>query len=311
MKRFTNLCKLIVLLTLIPVVLISQEIRIRPQDKLELNVLGREELSRILQVDRVGNVNIPIVGDVHIAGLTIEEAQLSILRKIKDYFPDVTSVNLQLVGEESKRIIYVHGQVLRPGKYELSGTPNVWEAVREAGGATPDASLDAIKLIRAKGDGKRTMIVNLQEAIDTGDFSKLPKLKPGDTIIVPTRAIRQFGSSAVNVIGAVLHPAPYVLTGEKRLIDAILAAGGPTEDANLHKVKLIRNLPDGGTVTMRVDFAKYLEDGDPRNNPIVKPYDTVNVPKHSNYFRTMFTDPRFLLGLLTASGTLAAVLLSR
>ena len=311
MKRFTKICKLIMLLALIPAVLMSQEIRIRPQDKLELNVLEREELSRILQVDRQGNVNIPIVGNVHIAGLTIEEAQLSILRKIRDYFPDVKSVSLQLVGEESKRIIYVHGQVLRPGKYELSGTPNVWEAVREAGGATSDASLDAIKLIRAKGNGKRTMIVNLQEAIDTGDFSKLPKLKPGDTIIVPTRAIRQFGSSAVNVIGAVLHPAPYVLTGEKRLIDAILAAGGPTEDANLHKVKLIRNLPGGGTVTMKVDFSKYLEDGDLRNNPIVKPYDTVNVPKHSSYFRTMFTDPRFLLGLLTASGTLAAVLLSR
>jgi len=288
-----------------------QEVRIRAGDKLELNVPDRQELSRVIMVDSSGEAYIPVIGSVHLSGLTLNEAQAVVLRKIKELYPAVASVSLQLVGEESKRIIYVHGQVLRPGKYELEGSPNVWEAVREAGGTTTNASLDAVKLIRAKGSARRTMIVNLQEAIDTGDFSKLPKLKPGDTVIVPTRAIRQFGSSAVNVIGAVVNPAPYVLTGEKRLVDAILAAGGPTDDANLHKVKLIRKLPDGGTLTIKVDFSKYLENGDLRNNPIVKPYDTVSIPKHSNYFRTVFTDPRFLLGLLTAGGTLAAVLLSR
>jgi len=310
--------RLVLILSMLLVVLLipslytkAQEIRIRVKDKLELNVPDRQELSRVITIDSEGNAVIPIIGSVHLNGLTIKEAEAVVLRKIKELYPAVNSVELRLVGEESKRIIYVHGQVLRPGKYELEGSPNVWEAVREAGGTTQEASLDAVRLIRASGGGQRTMIVNLQEALDTGDFSKLPKLRPGDTVIVPARAVRQFGASAVNVIGAVVHPAPYMLTGEKRLIDAILAAGGPTDDANLHKVKLIRKLPEGGMVTVELDFSKYLENGDLRHNPIVKPNDTISIPKHSNYFRTIFTDPRFLLGLLTASGTLAAVLLSR
>lgn len=304
-------CLMLTILSMASAGAFSQEVRLRKGDRLELNVPDRQELGRVIEINSSGNVVVPVIGIVHLEGLTIKEAEASLLRKMRELYPGIGFIKLTLIGEESRKLIYVHGQVLHPGKYELQGSPNVWEAVREAGGATPDASLDAVRLIRAKGARKRTEIVNLQEAIDTGDFSKLPALKPGDTIIVPTRAVRQFGTGAVNVIGAVVNPAPYMLNGEKRLVDAILAAGGPSENANLHNVIIIRKLNNGGTMTIKVDFDRYLEKGDIRDNPVVKPDDTVSIPKYNNYFRTMFTDPRFLLGLMTAAGTLATVLITR
>lgn len=289
----------------------GQEVILQIGDKLELEVPHRQELGRQLVIDEGGEVEIPIIGAIALNGMTLQEAETVVLRKLQQLYPSVRRINLTLIGEESRRLIYVHGEVASPGKYEFKDTPSVWEAIREAGGTTRNASLDAVRLIRAEGEEKRTTIVNLQEVIDSGDFDSLPELKPGDTVIVPVRSMRYEGSAAVNVIGAVKNPAPYKLTGSKTLVDAILAAGGPLDDANLAKVKIIRNLSPGGTITLNVNFKRYLDEGNVQQNPAILPNDTVSVPKQSGYLRTILTEPRFLLGLITAGGTIAAIILSR
>ena len=110
----------------------------------------------------------------------------------------------------------------------------------------------------------------------------------------------------LNVFGAVANPAPYLLSGEKTLLDAILAAGGAVDYANLSKVSIVRLLPEGGSLTMQVDFKRYLKEGDMRHNPDVRPGDTVNVPHHSHSFRVI-TNPTFVLGVLTTAVTITAV----
>ena len=117
------------------------------------------------------------------------------------------------------------------------------------------------------------------------------------------------GSGSVKVIGAVVNPAPYLLRENRNLVDAILAAGGPAPNADLGKVKIIRRLPEGGSVALQVDFDRYLREGDIRHNPEIMPHDTVNIPSHSNYFRAILTDPRFLLGVVTAAATITAVVI--
>jgi protein involved in polysaccharide export with SLBB domain len=103
----------------------------------------------------------------------------------------------------------------------------------------------------------------------------------------------------VKVIGAVTTPGPYNLAGEKFLVDAILAAGGPTATANLGGVTIVRKMPDGGQLSILVDFNKYLQEGDARHNPKVFPEDTVNVPAVRNIKVVLF-DPRFWLAVVTA-----------
>lgn len=285
----------------------AQEIRLRVGDRLRLGVPQRREMERQLVINDAGEINIPTIGRIVIEGMTVSEAEVTLLRRMQDIYPGIREIILSLLGEEARRTIYVHGEVLNPGRYEFGSTPSVWEAVREAGGATTGASLEAVRIIRADDDGRRTEIVNLQSAIDSGDFASLPELKPGDTVIVPERSVPYQGSGSVKVIGAVVNPAPYRLSEKKYLVDAILAAGGPAPSANLGKVKIIRRLPEGGAVALQVDFDKYLTDGDMRHNPEIRPNDTVSIPRQSNYLRAMLTDPRFLLGLVTAAATITAV----
>jgi len=289
----------------------TPEIRLRVGDMIKLEVPQRSELGRTLTIDEKGGVALPLVGTVRLEGLTLEEANAALLRSLQELYPSVQNVTVTLLGEEARRYVYVQGQVARPGKYELAGNPNVWDAVKEAGGAIASAGLEAVRLIRFEGETSTTTIVNLQQAMESGDFKSLPGLKPGDTVIVPERSTTYMGAGSVNVIGAVMRPGPYSMTGERRLVEAILAAGGPTESANLGKVKIIRQRPDGGVLMMEVNFKRYIDKGDIRHNPIVLPNDTVSIPSSATALRTIFTSPTFLVGIITAVGTFITIIVTR
>ena len=283
----------------------AQDIPLRKGDMVKLEVPQREDLSRLLTIDNKGDVNLPIIGAVHIEGLTLEEAKGTLLRSLQELYPSAQSISLTLIGEKTKRSIFVQGQVAQPGKYDFEGLSTIWDAIKEGGGATSSASLDAVRLIRIEGDLSTTVIVDVQQALDSGNLESLPALKPGDTIIVPDRTGTYTGKGAVNVIGLVLRPASYFLSENKRLADAILAAGGSAENANLSKVRILRMLPDGGAVNMEVNFKRFLETGDPRYNPIILPNDTVSIPRSSSW--TMVTSPSFLLGFISATASVIAL----
>jgi len=284
----------------------QQDVRLRKGDTIRLDVPQREDLGRLLTVDAKGDVSLPIVGSMRVEGLNLEEARGALLRSLQEVYPSVQSISLSLIGEEARRFIYVQGQVTSPGKYEISGTPSVWDAIKEAGGGTATASFETVRIIRAEGEGSTTTLVNLQRALDSGDMNSLPVLKPGDTVIVPERTATYTGTGAVSVFGSVLHPAAYAITGDKRLVDVILAAGGPVEGAKLSRLTIIRPAAGGNTMTISVDFERYLETGDMRQNPSILPNDTVNVPRKSSFWTTI-TSPNFLLAVISTSATVAAL----
>lgn len=285
----------------------AQEVRLRRGDRLAISVPQRPELERQVTIDQAGNVTIPIVGSVRVEGLLISEAEEQILQALRQVYPSVGSLSIDLAGDESRRVIYVHGQVLNPGKYEFAESPDLWEAVREAGGATASAALETVRIIRAEGEGRRTFLFNLQEVIEQGNFESLPGLRPGDTVIIPEETELYTGSGSVRVIGAVVTPGPYRLQADKSLIDAVLAAGGPADEADLENVRVIRTMPDGGQMTITVDFQDYLNNGDIRHNPMILPDDTVHVPSVGSFF-AVFRDPRFWLTAVTAYAAIYAVL---
>jgi polysaccharide export outer membrane protein len=294
--------------SLVATMLPAQEVRLRRGDSIRLDVPQREDLGRLLTVDAKGEVSLPIVGAIRLEGLTLEEARGALLRGLQDIYPSIQSITIALQGEDARRVIYVQGQVARPGKYELGGSPSVWDAIKEAGGATAVASLDGVRIVRTSSDGSTTTLVNLQQALDSGNLSSLPVLKPGDAVIVPERTASYTGTGAVNVFGAVVRPASYALTQEKKLIDAILAAGGPAENAKLSKVTIIRQVAGGGAMTISVDFKRYLETGDIKHNPPIFPNDTVNVPQTSSFWSSI-ANPSFLLAIISTSATIAALLI--
>jgi polysaccharide export outer membrane protein len=285
----------------------GQEVRLRNGDTIKIDVPQRDELSRVVTIDDRGQVTLPLIGAVKLGGLTTDEARATLLRALQELYPSVQSVTVTLAGEEGRRYIYVQGQVARPGKFEITAAPTPWDAIKEAGGPTNLGDLSAVRIIRIEGQRSSTSEVDVQAILDSGDLVSLPKLKPGDTVVVPDRTTGYAGSGLVGVIGAVMHPGSYVLSGERRLLDAVLAAGGAAEGANLGKIKIIRPKAVGGSDVMGVNLARYLKKGDIRDNPVLQPSDVVSVPSRGA-LRTVFTAPGYLVGIVTALATTAVVI---
>ena len=285
----------------------AQEVRLRPGDGIQLTIPQRSELDRRLVIDDGGRISLPIIGEVMIGGMSVGEAEDVLLRALKEIYPSIQTISVNLIGEESRRIIYVHGEVETPGKYGFEKNPTVWEAIREAGGATSTAALETVRIIRAEGEGQRTFLVDLRAAIESGNLDDLPVLEPGDAVIVPESTAIHAGTGSVRVSGAVRTPGPYMLTGEKTLVDAILASGGAADNADLKKVTVIRTMPDGAQLIMTFDFKRYLEKGDIRHNPLILPDDTVHVPVEASGL-AVFKDPRFWLAAVTAYAAVYAIL---
>jgi len=283
--------------------------RVGVGDRIFISVEQRPDLNRELVIEEGGAVTLPLIGEVTVAGLTIKEMEQKLLSALQDYYPSVSRIEIT-IREAVSQVIYITGQVGAPGKYNFHKAPNLWEAIREAGGAAPTASLDAVRVVKDRTKGGRSAQYNVQRALETGSIEDLPELEAGDTVIVPALAESYTGSFGVNVFGHVVAPGTYKLQGAQDLVTAILQAGGPTPGASLEKVNIIRPRPDGSIVTITVQFANFLEFGDPYSNPKLKPGDTIYLPRKGAMAQLTGAEVAVLLGLLTATLTAIALILA-
>jgi polysaccharide export outer membrane protein len=166
---------------------ISTSYRIKAGDKLYLQVPQRPDLSRELIVQSNGIINIPLVGDVPVAGLTLQDVEGNVFQLLKDLYPSITGVEIT-ISEAVHQVVYVIGQVGAPGRFTFPAPPNLWETIREAGGPTIEASLDNVRIVKDRNQGGASITINVQEALENGTVDELPDLENGDTVIISQRA---------------------------------------------------------------------------------------------------------------------------
>lgn len=280
--------------------------RIGPGDSIFMSVPQRPDLNRDLVVDAAGNVNLPLIGKVSVRSMTDAEIEARLLQALREYYPSVSRVEVT-INRASSNVIWVSGDVKIPGKYSFPQTANVWEAIREAGGPNPTASLDAVRIIKDRSRGGTTTVVDVSAAIEGGSVDKLPNLDPGDTIIVPAKQQEYTGSQGINVLGGVVKPGVYPMQGRQDLMTAILQAGGPSDRAKLGEIQLIRpSLTGGPAETMKIDLEKFLNDGDVASNPALRPGDTVSVGRKGFTTAELTT----ILAVVTTLATLTLLFLT-
>ncbi|NIM19936.1 MAG: hypothetical protein GTO51_06780 [Candidatus Latescibacteria bacterium] len=282
--------------------------RVGAGDKLYMAVPQRSDLNRELVVKSNGSIELPLIGDVHVAGLTSTEIELRIYQALKELYPSVTRVEVTVV-EASGHVVYVIGQVETPGRYSFVSAPNLWEVIREAGGPLPGASLDHVRIVKDRSKGGTSTTVNVQQALEYGTVDNLPDLEGGDTVIIPQSTEMYTGPFGVSVFGAVLNPGAYRLDGRKDLVSAILLAGGPTEIASLDRIKIIRQQSDGSITTIEVDLKEYFENGDPMSNPPLQASDTVHVPEKNRFIHNMKSGT-LIFSIITAGVSIAALIIA-
>ena len=122
-----------------------------PEDLITVRVFAADDIpDKPAQIDNDGTVTLPMIGQVHAAGLTVEQLQANLVTAYKKYFKD-PQVTVQ-VNEFHSQPVSVAGNVNTPGVVQLQGNRNLMEVIRQAGGLRADAG-DTVLITRNLSEG--------------------------------------------------------------------------------------------------------------------------------------------------------------
>lgn len=272
-----------------------------PGDVLQLNVWQAPSLDRQLTVRSDGILVLPMAGELRAAGMTLQQLEEQVARRLGDYNRNVNQVSFT-VTEFKSRSIYVLGRVVSPGKYAYADAVNLFDLIREAGGFTDDALKTRVKVVHRQGGQEKIDYANVDQALNDGNLDQLPMVRAGDTVIIAKRnGSVEAGSDGVQILGSVRAPAIYALEDVNDLVGVMLLAGGPNEDANLKRVKVVRQDSTGATVAFDFNVDAYLTQGVVSQNPVCQPGDTVWVPRKRGALARSLRVVPLVLGSIASS----------
>lgn len=156
---------------------------LQPGDVLQISVWKEQNLQTEALVRPDGGLTFPLSGEHQAAGLSIDALRLAIEERLRKFIPDpVVTVSLRVLGGNR---IYVVGKVNRPGEYPFSRPLDIMQSLGLAGGATPFAALNDIRILRRE-NGKQVAISFKYEEVERGrNLDQNILLKSGDTVVVP------------------------------------------------------------------------------------------------------------------------------
>ncbi|PSN16437.1 sugar ABC transporter substrate-binding protein [filamentous cyanobacterium CCT1] len=293
----------------------SDDYTLGPGDQVRMEVFRISEYSGSYEVLINGSLSLPMIGQVSVVGLTLEQAELAISQAYAQRLRRPI-VNLFLTSPRPLRI-GIAGEVSKPGAYILSreGTqfPSLITALEAAGGVTQSADLRQVSIQRPLvGGGRQTIVANLWQFLETGDLQYNMALRDGDTVFIPTQtsfnsrealqlAAASFSADEgrplnIAVVGEVFRPGPYTVTGTARtgeagvpggsagsnvpptVTRAIQVAGGIKPEANIRNIEVRRRTRNGQEQVIAVDLWELLVAGDITEDIILQEGDTVHIP---------------------------------
>ena len=184
MKYLTIL--LLTILILAPGLVSAEEYKVDAGDVLLITVYEQPDLTTKVRVNSKGEINLPLIGTVHIIGLSVDAIEEKVKQELqKDYLVD-PQVNV-FIDKYTPKKVFVMGFVNKPGEYELfkDRQTTVLEAITMAGGFKEGAASNGTKVLRIE-DGKEISIsIKVTDITKKGDKEKDIPIKPGDIIVVP------------------------------------------------------------------------------------------------------------------------------
>jgi polysaccharide export outer membrane protein len=223
-------------------------VKLGPGDLIEVSVYNVPELASKVRVSNNGDIYLPLIDYVHVDGLTQEEAQSLIEKRLSDggfvRNPHVTI----FVDDAASQGVTLIGEVNKPGIYPDTANHKLYEVISEAGGFSQAASRKVSILRRNQAQPIR---VDLPRNL-ADDTSANVDIEPGDTITVPRAPI-------IYVVGDVGRPSGLLVdNGQLTVLQALALAGGTNHTAKLSGARIIHKGPNGMTET-KVEIKKMLE----------------------------------------------------
>ncbi len=265
-------------------------------DRINVAMASVPEFSAVYQVMVDGRITLPVIGQVDVQGMTETEAAQHIAKSYTDAQVLVKPTITVVLAEMSNLHIAVLGEVNRPGAYIMTPgngeLPTLTEVIDKAGGITQQTDLQNIQIRRQQRPGKEWVIqTSLWKLLTTGDLSQDLTIRDGDTIKlqaaenIPMDVALTVGRSnvapaeiQVNLLGEVLSPGLQAVPIGTSLNQAILMAGGFTNQAKKKSIELLRLNPNG-TVSQRKIAINYQQSVDGQLNPILQNRDVILVDR--------------------------------
>lgn len=163
---------------------LSTEYIIGPEDVLQITVWKNDALSRTLPVRPDGKISMPLLHDIHAAGLTAMQLRDKIANALSEFMPN-PEVAVTVSDVRSYRVS-VLGEVQKPGQLQLKADTTVLEAIALAGGFRDFASPGKIMILRKDGKGATQKIpFNYNRVVKNNRSEDNVILKSGDVVVVP------------------------------------------------------------------------------------------------------------------------------
>jgi polysaccharide export outer membrane protein len=230
------------------------KLTLAPGFLVSLNVLDEPDLMGAFRIDQNGDIAVPVLGSMHVAGETVSQARVQIRKKLlDDQILKDPQVNLAVLEYASPEVTIV-GEVTAPGKYPLLAPRALVDVLALAGGPTLTAG-NEVQITRGSSNAKpipESLLVHYSRATDP-DAVKQAIVNPGDTVLVKRAGI-------VYVLGAVTRPGGYVMQEEGTLnvLQAISLANGTALTAKTATIYLLRRNADGTDIEIPLKYKKLI-----------------------------------------------------
>lgn len=209
-------------------------------DVLQIQLVGQNDYIDQFPINSDGSVSLPDIGQIIIAGLSINEASQLIKSKVNAAFIGAEAfINLAEIRDVN---ILVTGNAQNPGIYTLTGNSNILHAISASGGISEFGSLREINLLR---DNIIIETLDVYDLLIEGQYNLKKRLRSGDVVFVEAR------KNIVTIDGAVNRPAKYEVSNEHTLNNIIKYANGIARTADRKNISLERIL-DGTLKTIPV-----------------------------------------------------------
>lgn len=158
--------------------------KLHPGDKLTVGVYDDPKLlPQDMVVAPDGRISYPMVGEIMAGGKTVQQVRTELEGKLKKYLAD--PIATVIVTDPKGNVVYVIGQVNKPGAITMNPTINVLQALSIAGGGNPYAKLDGIIVIRSSTGGQHVLPFRYGQVASGKDLEQNVQLESGDVVVVP------------------------------------------------------------------------------------------------------------------------------
>jgi polysaccharide export outer membrane protein len=285
-----------------------KDYQVGPEDQLDIVVYGQDALNRSLRVNGQGEIIMPLVGAVKVAGLTAQEIE----RRLMELYDARFLVNPQItvaVKEFRHQRVAVTGAVNKPGSYEIIGPRTLLEVLSMAGGFSnqgtpsgggaqagdgvtvtrhqnaPDLATKAMKggAVQPFAPKTETVVIDLRRLMSGQEPRLNLTVRNGDIVYVP------FAGTAF-VLGAVKKPGNIVVKENLTVSQAVALAGDVDIMLANYDITIIRFDDQGKPISIHTNLKRILAQTEPdipiKDNDVVVANTNI-VKKALYYFKNM------------------------